>query len=90
MKNINDRTIDLMGYSTKIIVDNRIFENEELTWRYEDNGGIELTLNEISEQIKTEGVIYVWIELGLQGEIFMYNNYGDCKWYEHGTTKGFA
>lgn len=79
-----------MGYSTRIIVNNRIIDNEELIWRNEDNGGIELTLNEIAEQISTPGVIYVWIELGLRGEIYMYNNYGDGKWYEHGKTKGYA
>ncbi|MDC3414283.1 hypothetical protein [Terrihalobacillus insolitus] len=90
MSNIGERTIDLMGYSTKIIVGDKIINNDSLNWRHEENGGIELTLNEIAEQINASSVIYVWIELGLRGEIFMYNNYRDEKWYEHGITKGYA
>lgn len=90
MDNIGETTIDLMAYSTRIIVDNEIIDNEKLQWRTESNGGIELTLNEIAQQINTPGTIYVWIELGLRGEIFLYNNYDDGKWYEHGTTKGYA
>jgi hypothetical protein len=91
MENIGDITIDLMGYSTRIIVDDRIIDNNELIWRNDEvNGGIELTLNEIAKQINTPNIIYVWIELGLRGEIFMYNNYSDGKWYKHGTTRGYA
>lgn len=89
MKNIGETIIDLTGYSTRIIVNNQIIDNDQLNWRSED-GGMYLTLDQIAEQIKTDSVIYVWIELGLSGEIFMYNNYGDNKWYKHGTTKGYA
>ncbi|GGB26718.1 hypothetical protein GCM10011409_00030 [Lentibacillus populi] len=87
---LGEKTVDLMGYSVRIIVGNQIIDNDSLNWRETEQGGLELTLNEIAEQIKTPDVIFVWIELGLRGEIFLYNNYGDEKWYEHGSTKGFA
>lgn len=90
MKNIGETTIDLMGHGVKIIVEDRIIDNNELKWRNEDNGGIELTLNEIADQINTQSIIYVWIELALRGEIFLYNNESNYKWHEHGTTKGYA
>lgn len=85
-----ETTICLMSYHTVIIVEDQIIDNHKLNWRHEDNGGIELTLKEIAEQINPAGTIYVWIELGLRGEIFLYNNYCDGKWYKHGTTKGYA
>lgn len=90
MENLGELTIDLMGYSTRIIVNDKIIDNESLIWKHESNGGIELTLNQIAEQINTPGIIYVWIESGLSGEIYMYGNYNNKKWNKHGTTKGFA
>lgn len=85
-----ETTICLMSYHTVIIVEDQIIDNHKLNWRHEDNGGIELTLKEIAEQINPTGTIYVWIELGLWGEIYLYDNYRDGKWYKHGTTKGYA
>lgn len=90
MENIGETIIDLTAYQTRIIVDDKIIDNEKLKWRPESNGGIELTLNEIANQINTMDVIYVWVESGLSGRIFLYNNQDDNKWYEHGTTKGYA
>ena len=89
-ENIGATTIDLMFHHTRIIVNNQIIDNSSLNWRHETNGNIELTLNEIAEQVNSSNVIYVWIELGLSGVIFLYNNYGDGKWINHGTTKGYA
>jgi hypothetical protein len=91
MENIGETIVDLMAYHTRIIVDDKIIDNEKLKWRPESNGGIELTLNEIADQINTMGIIiYVWVESGLSGRIFLYNNHDDNKWYEHGTTRGYA
>lgn len=90
MENIGEVTIDLMEHSVKIIVDDKIIDKDTLKWRHESNGSIVLTLNEISEQINTEDIIYVWIESGLSGAIYMFGNYEDKMWCKHGTTRGFA
>lgn len=90
MESLNKKTVDLTGASARIIVNEQIIDNDQLNWRYEPNGSQELTLAEIAEQIGRDNVIYVWVESGLRGEIFLYNNYRDKKWHEHGTTKGFA
>ncbi|WP_312694088.1 hypothetical protein [Caproiciproducens sp.] len=55
-----------------------------------------LTLKNISDQIREKlghlsGVVFVWIEHPLRGEIYQIGNYPDCDfWIENGTTKGFA
>lgn len=90
MKDMGKVTIDMYGYDVKIIVNDRIIDNSSLKWRETELGETELTLDEISKQLNVEGVIYVWVEGGLKGTIYQYNNYCDGKWYEHGTTKGFA
>lgn len=74
----------------RIIVNDRIIDNADLKWRIHEEQYEELTLNEISEQINTEGVIYVWTELGLSGKIYQYGNYEEIGWCEHGTTKGYS
>lgn len=90
MKDIGNTTIDIYGDLVKIIVNDIIIDNSSLKWRETELGETELTLNEISKQLNVEGVIYVWVEGGLKGKIYQFNNYADGKWYEHGTTKGFA
>ncbi len=90
LKETGETHIDIAGEIVKIIVDDHIVGIENLKWRETENGGEELTLNEISEQLNTDRVIYVWAETGLSGRIYQFGNYMDGKWYEHGTTKGFA
>ena len=87
---VSDTTVDLVGESIWIIVNDRIISNDELKWKKTDDGGLELTLKEIASQINTEEAITVWVELGNKGKIYKYNNYGDKKWYQHGLTRGYA
>lgn len=75
--------------SLMIIVGRKIIDENRLKWRANDDIG-ELTLNEISSQLNTREIIYVWYELGLSGKIYQYGNYEEGGWWEHGTTKGFA
>jgi hypothetical protein len=37
-----------------------------------------------------EGSVLVIIEDYTKGKVYRYNNYGDKKWYECGSTEGFA
>lgn len=74
----------------RIIVNDRIIDHNNLKWRIHDEQYEELTLNEISEQINTVGVIYVWTEMGLSGKIYQYGNYEEVGWCLHGTTKGYS
>ncbi|MGI2329690.1 hypothetical protein [Planococcus sp. YIM B11945] len=90
MKEVSDTVIDLQAGSTEIIVGKKFVDIGDLSWKSEPNGSECLTLNEIFEQLKTQNVIYVWVEMGLSGVIYQCNNYGDGKWYVHGTTKGYA
>lgn len=89
MNDAGDKVIYKDGFLL-IIINDRIIDGSRLKWR-DDGSGIErLMLNEISDQIKTEGVIYVWTELGLSGKIYQYGNYEEIGWCEHGTTKGYS
>ena len=91
--------IDLAAQTVRIIVENgqyTIHRQEvvseslvalhDLQWRRLKNGSICLTLQEIIEQLNPKGVVYVWVDSPLRGEIFMY----DGRWQEHGDTKGYA
>lgn len=64
-----------------------------LRWRKEENdymGDFEvLKLSEIVEQLGENQIITVFIEEPMRGTILQYGNYGD-KWYEIGTTCGYA
>lgn len=75
-----------------------IVDPDELKWPRYDGGqdvGVyeSLTLKEISNQLIALGyhrVFYVWVELGLSGQIYQYGNYDPHEWAEHGTTRGYA
>lgn len=89
MKDVGETVVNDTFEDVRIIVGDRIIDNDELEWREIEDGGRELTLNEIYNQIRTP-LIYVWVETGLSGTIYECGNYEDGKWYEHGTTKGYA
>lgn len=73
----------------KVLVD-----ADRLTWNQTDEIEPNLTLKEISDQLKAlgyKGVFYVWYEWDLTGRIYQYGNYKPYDfWVEHGTTKGYA
>jgi hypothetical protein len=65
---------------------------EILKWKNHE-GYPYITLLEISKQLKKLGYqspYYVWAEMGLSGEIYMYGNYNPPEWVEHGKTRGYA
>lgn len=89
--------ISTIEKTVRIIVDDnfgeRLVDPYSLQWRTtEFEGGVypELTLDEVAKQIGTNGIIYIWTEGGLRGEIYLYNNAGDGKWVKHGETRGYA
>ena len=64
----------------------------ELNWKYDDDVGEYLTLEEIADQLLSKGydiVFYVWVELGLSGKIYQFGNHG-MFWELHGETQGYA
>lgn len=67
---------------------------DRLKWNQTDEIEPNLTLKEISDQLKAlgyKGVFYVWYEWDLTGRIYQYGNYKPYDfWVEHGTTKGYA
>lgn len=92
---LDDYEIDIASVSVMIIVSGeygkeRLIPVKSLPWRELENGSNVLTLTEIAEQVGPSETIYVWQELALRGEIFIYNYNGEKKWHEHGTTKGYA
>lgn len=89
-KDLCETVINNYVHTVKIIVNDTIIDNSQLQWRESEIGGLELTLDEIATQIDEHGVIYVWVEGGLEGRIYQFGNYSDCKWHEHGKTKGYA
>lgn len=89
--------ISTIEKTVRIIVDDnfgeRLVDPYSLQWRtteFEEMKYPELTLDEIAEQIETDGIIYVWVESGLSGEIYLHNNAGDGRWVKHGETRGYA
>ena len=86
------------GMITKIIVDDQLYDQKSLLWNYDPNfasncesSGKYLRLKDLSEQLHDKGrVIMVIRESPLNGDIYLYGNYNDDKWYHHGTTRGFA
>lgn len=66
---------------------------KKLYLRYEES----ITLNQCLEKVHYEygndekdPTVMVIVEYPLHGEIYEFGNYADGKWYEHGTTKGYA
>ena len=51
-----------------------------------------LSLNDCLDKIDYDGygVVTVIIEEPTSGKVYRYNNYNDKKWYNHGTTNGYA
>ena len=50
-----------------------------------------ITLEDCRAMIgKTERTVTVIFEDWIRGEIYTYGNYGDNKWWQVGTTQGFA
>lgn len=49
-----------------------------------------LKLSEIVSQLGDAFLITIIIDEPLKGRILQYGNYQDCKWYEIGTTCGYA
>lgn len=90
MRDIGETIIDCRNCNVRIIVNEAIISNDLLDWKDIDNYCLELTLNEIAQQVNTPGTIYVWEESGLEGRIYLFNNQGDRKWHKHGKTRGFA
>lgn len=90
MNNLGKTIIDCRSYNVRIIEGDKIIPVDSLQWREFDGYCLELTLDEIVQRIKPAATLYVWEESGLEGKIYLYNNYGDKKWYEHGKTKGYA
>lgn len=88
MEDVGGKVIDRDSF-LMIIVGRTVIDEKQLNWRENESFG-QLTLSEISEQINSEDVIYVWYELGLSGKIYQYGNYEEVGWCEHGTTKGYA
>lgn len=89
MEDVGGKVIYRDGF-LMIINNDHIVDVDRLRWHEGDEGIEYLTLNEISGQINTSGIIYVWYELGLSGKIYQYGNYEEVGWCEHGTTKGYA
>ncbi|MEK5068088.1 hypothetical protein [Sporosarcina sp. FSL K6-1508] len=89
MEDVGNKMIYRDGFLI-IIIDQHVVDADRLKWHEGDEGIEMLTLNEISDQINTEGVIYVWTELGLSGKIYQYGNYEEIGWCVHGKTKGYS
>ncbi|MET3657140.1 hypothetical protein MKY15_19460 [Sporosarcina sp. FSL K6-1540] len=57
-----------------IIINQHVIDINQLKLREGDEGIEMLTLNEISDQINRDEVIYAWAELGLSGKIYQHGN----------------
>ncbi|WP_121616874.1 hypothetical protein [Virgibacillus halodenitrificans] len=97
-ENLNDKFIEMIN--TKIIVEvlnenvkTLLISCDELDLKLQDGIMPYLTLGDIAEQLEKRFmepiIIYVWVELGLNGYIYRYGG-PDRYWMEHGKTKGFA
>ncbi|WP_399632518.1 hypothetical protein [Sporosarcina sp. SG10008] len=57
-----------------IIINQHVIDINQLKLREGDEGIEMLSLNEISDQINRDEVIYAWAELGLSGKIYQHGN----------------
>lgn len=71
-----------------------IFNNDNLLWHIDNQKSQYLTLKEILKQFKEmgykSGVITVWQETPLNGEIYQYGNHYPASWIKIGQTIGYA
>lgn len=88
-KECGQTEIDFMNEVVYIHDGSEFYKKTGLVFRENDSSWC-LTLNEISDQLKPAGLLYVIVEGGLSGVIYEYGNYTDIKWVVHGKTKGYA
>lgn len=71
-----------------------LYEDKIITYCADEEDESQTSFENILKKLNvnyTKGVIYLWIERCLEGEIWQYGNYPNSnKWYFHAKTKGYA
>lgn len=87
-KELSEKAFDLIGDSVTIYL-----EKKEGLIRvdYPNIMADTFTLGDVYEAYQSfDGLIYVFADGGLRGEIYRCNNYGKGKWQKYAITQGYA
>lgn len=88
MKNLSNLVVDFIGDHVNIYIET---EKGLIQQPKPYTGETAMTLQQIYEYYPTEiGMLYVFCDRGLSGNIYRCGNYGAGIWQEYAVTKGYA